>query len=122
MRGHLQLENMQMLKDNLPTKFYDKIVTSVDFIVQEVAAADQIYLFGSCARLEPKWDSDIDLAIITEETVTDHYLRGYVIDTLDMESELGVTADAIFRTPHMHDISKTFKELFEQDKVLLWEA
>lgn len=110
-----------MLKNNLPTKFYDKIATSVNFIMGEVHAADRIYLFGSCARLEPRWNSDIDLAIITEEPVTDHYLRGYVIDTLDMESESGVAADVIFRTPQMQDISKTFKEVFEQDKILLWE-
>lgn len=121
MTGCLQIENLKKLESELPSKFYDKIISSVDFIVDSVDAAEQIYLFGSCARCEPKWDSDIDLAVISEFPITDHYLRGYVIDTLDGESKFGVRADVIFRTQVMADISKTFKEVFDQDKILLWE-
>ena len=121
MVGYLQSENLKKLEDGLPYKFYDKIIHSIDFIVGTVETSEQIYLFGSCARCEAKWDSDIDLAVISKFPISDHYLRGYVIDTLDEESEFGVRADVIFRTHDMVDISKTFKEVFEQDKILLWE-
>jgi len=121
MRGKMDDKNMEMLREKLPLKFYEKIMDSLVFILDNVSQAEQIYLFGSCARLEPRWDSDIDIAIITEETLTDHYLRGYVSCVLDEYSEKGVRADVIFRTPQMSDISPTFKRIFEKDKVLLWE-
>lgn len=104
----------------LPTKYIRKIEESLDCILKEVPDVREVYLFGSCARGDYKWNSDVDIAVITDETITDHALRGNVSCALDEYSEEGVRADVIFRTPTMHDISPTFLELFNKDKKLIW--
>ena len=80
----------------LPTKYIRKIEESLDCILKEVPDVREVYLFGSCARGDYKWNSDVDIAVITDETITDHALRGNVSCALDEYSEEGVRADVIF--------------------------
>lgn len=114
------LIRLQKFKEDLNPRFYKKLVQSIDYIVQTIPDVVEIYLFGSCARNETKWDSDIDIAIITKEPITDHELRGNIECSLEEESEDGVTADVIFRYVGFKGHNKTFETLFEQDKKLVW--
>lgn len=71
------------------------MIQCVDYIVKVVPDVEEIYLFGSCARGEAKWNSDVDIAIVTEERITDRTLRGTVQCELEWLNEDGVKADVI---------------------------
>lgn len=114
----------ELIKDfrhKLPELFLNRIVYSVDFLVKTVPDVEEIYLFGSCARGDAKWSSDVDLAVVTKKVITDHTLRGTVISILDEPDETETCTDVIFRTPDMQDGSITFQKLFDRDKVLIWK-
>ena len=107
------------LKD-LPSRFQKKIISDLQYLLdREIPGLEQIYLFGSVARGDYKWDSDVDLAIITKDTLTDRALRGEIADVLGMPID-GITSDVVFRTCNNHSMSSVFDQVFERDKVLLW--
>lgn len=112
---------IEPFKNKLPERFFNRLVHSVEYLVETVPDLEEIYLFGSCARGDVKWSSDVDLAVITKNAVTDHALRGTVIFTLDEPDSTGTRTDVIFRTPDMQDGSITFQKLFDQDKILVWK-
>lgn len=109
-------------KEKLPARFQNKIETDLEYLLsKDIPGLVQICLFGSIARGDYKWNSDIDLAIITETPLTNHSLRGEIIDVLDEELE-GVSTDIVFRTKDCNkSLSSTFDKLYERDKVILWE-
>lgn len=113
---------MTFKKEKLPARFQNKIETDLAYLLgRDIPGLVQICLFGSVARGDYKWDSDIDLAIITEAPLTDHSLRGEIIDVLDEELD-GVSTDIVFRTKDNNkSLSNTFDKLYERDKVILWE-
>lgn len=108
--------------EELPIRFQQKIKMDINYILSlGVDGLEQICLFGSLARGDYRWDSDVDLAIITHEPLTDHYLRGSIIDQLDEEVN-GVSTDVVFRSINSTDcLSDTFTKLFDRDKVILWQ-
>lgn len=107
---------------SLPLRFQQKLQSDICYILSKnIPGLLQICLFGSVARGTYKWNSDLDIAIVTQMPLTDHYLRGDIIDTLE-ESVDGVSTDVVFRTfEHNHSLSRTFDVLFERDKVILWQ-
>ena len=113
-------ERLESLKKEMATRFWSKIEQSLGLIIKSVPGLEAVYLFGSVARREPKWDSDVDLAVITKEPLTDHYVRGMIIDELDWPNEDGVRADVIFRTEDFVGGSPTFETLYNRDKELIW--
>ena len=56
------LRHNQLLDDVLPKLQGHKLVK-------------QIYLFGSCARKEEEWASDVDLLLIVDDKATDREIR-----------------------------------------------
>lgn len=107
--------------DEIPKRFQNKLSKDIEYLVHRgIPGLLQICLFGSVARGDYKWNSDLDLAVITENPVTDHSLRGEIIDVLDMDLE-GVSSDVVFRTLRNRSISNTFDKAFERDKVIVWE-
>gem|GEM_PF-1785510 len=106
----------------LPERFRTKLQKDVHYLLgKEIPGLFQICLFGSVARGDYKWDSDLDIAIVTEEPLTDHYLRGEIIDVLDDDID-GVSTDVVFRVRNRNQsLSRTFDVLFERDKVVLWQ-
>jgi len=107
--------------ENIPKRFQDKLSHDINYLTHRgIPGLLQICLFGSVARGDYKWDSDLDLAVITEHPITDHSLRGEIIDILDMDLE-GVSSDVVFRTLGSKSMSNTFDMAFERDKVVVWE-
>lgn len=103
----------------LPDRFKEKLQKDVEFILsKDIPGLEKIYLFGSCARGDFSWDSDLDIAVITNQLFTDHYLRGEISDVLE-ELE-GLSTDVIFRTDEDCGVSSIFNVLFNQDKKLIW--
>lgn len=105
----------------LPERFRNKLQKDLEYLLnRNIPGLLQICLFGSVARGDYKWDSDLDLAIVTAEPLTDHYLRGEIIDILDDPVD-GVSTDIVFRTNNNQSLTKTFDFLYERDKVILWQ-
>ena len=106
----------------MPERFKNKIDLDLEYLLNRgIPGLTQICLFGSVARGDYKWNSDIDLAIVTESTLTDHSLRGEIIDQLDDPVDC-VSSDVVFRVINNNDsLSTTFDKLYERDKVVLWE-
>lgn len=119
--GGFMIENsVEKVCIGLKPKFKKKVIQCVDYIVKVVPDVEEIYLFGSCARGEAKWNSDVDIAIVTEERITDRTLRGTVQCELEWLNEDGVKADVIFRAKDTQDWNKVFEELYNEDKKLVW--
>ena len=106
----------------LPERFRIKLQKDLKYLIERgIPGLEQICLFGSVARGDYKWDSDLDLAIVTRKPLIDHYLRGEIVDVLD-ESLDGVSTDVVFRVSNGNEsLSGTFDYLFEKDKLVLWE-
>ncbi len=107
---------------DLPIRFQTKLQRDVEYILgKSIPGLVQICLFGSVARGDYKWNSDLDIAIVTEEPFTDHYLRGEIVDVLD-DTVNGVSTDVVFRVKENNQsLSRTFDILYERDKVVLWQ-
>ena len=116
------MEELWDYKIELPFKYSAKIDECLRLIIDRLPEVKKIYLFGSCARKEMKWDSDIDIALITERPLMSPSLRGSITSDLEEYSTMGVKADIIFRTEDFSDFSPTFKKLFNLDKKLIWRC
>ena len=112
--------NVKEVCKGLKPKFTKKIIQCVDYIVKTVPSVEEVYLFGSCARGEAKWDSDVDIAIVTKEKINDRTLRGTVQCELEWPNDGGVKADIKFRTRDTQGWSRIFEKLYNEDKKLLW--
>lgn len=106
----------------LPERFQIKIANDLEYLTNRgIPDLVEICLFGSVARGDYKWNSDIDIAIVTEKPLTDRSLRGEIVDVLDEELN-GVSSDVVFRVKdNNQSLSKIFDELYERDKKILWE-
>lgn len=106
----------------LPERFQVKIASDLEYLTnRSIPGLVEICLFGSVARGDYKWNSDLDIAVITEKPLTDCSLRGEIVDTLDEELN-GVSSDVVFRVKNNNQsLSKIFDKLYERDKNVLWE-
>lgn len=77
----------------------------------------EAYLFGSFARGEQTPDSDIDLRLVCDGTMTFGTL--YEL-SLELEIELGRKIDIVTNPPEL--MRPTFRKNLEQDEVRLYEA
>lgn len=77
----------------------------------------EAYLFGSFARGQQTSDSDIDLRLVCDDTMT--FGKLYEL-SLELEEELGRKVDIVTNPPeHMRP---AFRQSVEQDEVRLYEA
>lgn len=77
----------------------------------------EAYLFGSFARGEQTPDSDIDLRLVCDDTMTFGTL--YEL-SLELEKELGRKIDLVTNPPER--MRPAFRKNLEQDEVRLYEA
>ncbi len=77
----------------------------------------EAYLFGSFARGEQTPESDIDLRLVCDDTMTFGTL--YEL-SLELEMELGRKIDIITNPPEL--MRPAFRKNLEQDEVRLYEA
>lgn len=108
--------------NKLPERFRIKLQKDVQYLLSKnIPGLEQICLFGSVARGDYKWDSDLDIAVVTEQPLTDHYLRGEIVDVLE-DAVDGVSTDVVFRIlKNNQSLSRTFDVLYERDKVIIWQ-
>ena len=114
---------VMFIYEDLPDRFKRKLDTDLNYLLHVgIPGLEQICLFGSVARGDYKWNSDLDLAIVTTEPLRDHTLRGEISGTLDLPIE-GVTTDVVFRVlkNNNNSMSRVFDQVYERDKVILWK-
>lgn len=109
-------------KLNLPTRFHNKLQQDVDYLLNKCFSdLLEIRVFGSCATGQYRASSDIDLLVITNETIDDRFLRGEIQETLDEPLD-GVTTDVVFYTMESYLKSQDiFSSELRKDSVLLWK-
>lgn len=79
----------------LPKRFEIKLRKDLEFLLNyKDLKIEQVILFGSCARGTYKITSDIDILLITQESI-ERYVRGDIASELDDEVD-GVRTDIVF--------------------------
>lgn len=108
--------------NKLPERFQVKLKKDVQYLLSKnIPGLVQICMFGSVARNDYKWDSDLDIAVVTEQPLIDHYLRGEIVDVLEDAID-GVSTDVVFRVlRNNQSLSCTFDILYERDRVVIWQ-
>lgn len=86
---------------------------------------DKLYLFGSCAKNNASWESDIDLFLVLKDDIKNYpklkreiiYLKSNVTtdDFHDPESDLKIAIGKEWETD-----SSLFYENIRKDGILLW--
>lgn len=81
----------------------------------------RIYLYGSCARGEEKYNSDVDLIVEVTRSLTHAELAKLRYDAENDDYTLPEVN--IYTKQENQDVSlsRVFNQNFEKDKVLLWE-
>jgi predicted nucleotidyltransferase len=106
---------------NLPAKFKETIIKNVNFILSNYYdSVDMIVLFGSCARGNPKLNSDIDILILSRNEIDRQ-------DKIDIRAELcetvdRVSSDIIFYTfETFKNSTKRIVDELKKDGAVLWK-
>lgn len=79
-----------------------------------------IYLYGSCARGNPKYDSDVDLFLQMEADTPKKLLRQMRLDVMPEEEGLPAVELKV-NTGEGFSSSRQFNENIEREGKLLWE-
>lgn len=102
---------------NIKEKYLNKIEECIN-LLSTLDFAEEIILFGSCARNESKLGSDVDLLVITNRQ-TKRVERGLVYSDLCYKLN-GVNADIVFSTRQQYDEddSKLYENIRKDGKTL----
>ena len=113
-----------MVKSRIPNKFANIIKKDVEFIVDlKIDQIDEISLFGSCSRGECKYNSDVDLVIISKGDRLDRSITGLIRGELEYIDDTNVSTDVIFYDKDVFNSSKErIVDNIKRDKIILWRA
>jgi predicted nucleotidyltransferase len=111
-----------MVKSKIPNKFARIIKKDVNFIVNlNIDLIDEISLFGSCSRNECRYNSDIDLLVITKGERLSKSTTGYIRGELEYIDDTNVTTDVVFYDRDVFNSSKErIVDNMKNDKIVLW--
>lgn len=111
-----------MIVSQIPNKFATIIKKDVNFIVNlKIAQIDEISLFGSCSRNECRYNSDIDLLVITEGERLSRSTTGFIRGELEYIDDTLVTTDVVFYDRDTFNGSKErIVDNMKRDKIVLW--
>lgn len=104
----------------IPDRFKSRLNAVVSDIVMDVPEAEEIVLFGSCARGTLNALSDIDLLVITKHEVA-RDVRGDIRSHAD-EKVNGVRADVVFYTREQFETGTSLLvRNIKNEGVQVWE-
>ena len=111
-----------MVKTKVPNKFARVVKKGVEFIVNlNIEQIDEISLFGSCSRGECRYNSDIDLIVITKGDRLNRSVTRFIRGELEYIDETDVTTDVIFYDIDVFNRSKErIVDNIKRDKIVLW--
>ncbi|MEG0013344.1 MAG: nucleotidyltransferase domain-containing protein [Cellulosilyticaceae bacterium] len=113
-----------MIKDlsdlHIPERFMKKLIKDMDYLLgYEALDIEEVILFGSCARGTCKVTSDIDILVITKESI-ERYVRGDIASELDEEVE-GVRTDVVFYSRQVFETSTSLLvKQINQDGIIIY--
>lgn len=113
------MKNIQEL--GLPVRFTRKLNRDLIYLLNYTGInIEQIILFGSCARGTYKVTSDLDLLVITGESI-ERYIRGDIASELDEEAD-GVRTDIVFYSRHIFDTSNSLLvQKIKQEGIIIYK-
>lgn len=107
----------------LPERYADAVAGIAAEMRSEMSSLYEMRLFGSCSKNSYNALSDIDILIITKETLTDRVYRAFLREKIDAVLEkYGLEADVVFYSldSYLNDESAFTKNL--RESVLLLEG
>lgn len=112
-----------MIKTKIPYKFARVVKKGVELIVNlNIDQINEISLFGSCSRGECRYNSDIDLLVITKGDRLNRNITGFIRGELEYADDTDVTTDVIFYDIDVFDRSKErIVDNIKRDKIVLWK-
>lgn len=112
------LKNIKLLQ--LPPRFEHKLHADIDFLLSyNIPTLESIILFGSCARKNLRVTSDIDLLIITIDSI-ERSIRGEISSILEDDIDL-VRTDCIFYTQEQfQDSTRIFTQQIKTEGIILY--
>ncbi|NLZ80186.1 MAG: nucleotidyltransferase domain-containing protein [Clostridiales bacterium] len=103
-------------------RYRNGIIEAINKIIDmNIENLSEIILFGSCAKLDIRVGSDIDLLIVTESDITDRLFKSQIIDNLD-DLESGIEVDPVFATEDT--LRKSEQRLFayiRKEGIVMWK-
>lgn len=111
-----------MVISKIPYKFASIIKKDVNFLVNlELGQIDEISLFGSCSRGECRYNSDIDLLVITNGERLSRNTTGFIRGELEYIDDTNVTTDVVFYDRDVFNNSKEcIVDNMKRDRIVLW--
>lgn len=99
-------------------KIFDTLETILDN--EEKLKLEEVWLFGSVAREEATYNSDIDLLVITSGKSKE---VSFIIEDLDIRDDVNFPhVDVVVRTyKELGDPYFVFNEEVKRDKITLWK-
>lgn len=106
----------------LPQRFEGKLLKDLEYLrAYDNLEIEEIILFGSCARGTYKITSDIDILLITKESIS-RQVRGDIASELDEERD-GVRTDVVFYSRAIFEESNTLlTKQIKQDGIILYST
>nr|WP_307992764.1 nucleotidyltransferase domain-containing protein [uncultured Niameybacter sp.] len=106
---------------HLPERFVRKLKQDVAYLLgYPNIEIEQIILFGSCARGNYKVTSDIDLLMITKESL-ERYIRGDISSELEEEVEQVSTDIVFYSNKIFQEADSLFIKQVKQDGIIIYD-
>lgn len=109
---------------NLDARYKASITEAINIILDyKINSLNEIILFGSCARLNIHVNSDIDIAIITSESIHDRSLRGSLrsdLETLSTKIKCDLTLMTNEIMNNQDNINR-LRDVIRNEGIILWK-
>lgn len=111
-----------IIRLNLPSRFENKLRHDLYVIeASKIPGIIEVRIFGSGATGKLRASSDLDLLILTKQSVKQRVLRAELSEQLDMEYD-GVSTDCVFYTMESFQTGQdTFSMELRRDSVVVWK-
>jgi predicted nucleotidyltransferase len=107
----------------IPGKFAAVIKEDIDIIVNlNFPQIVEISLFGSCSRGECRYNSDVDLLIVTRGDKLSRYNTGFIRGEVEYVDKSMVSTDVVFYDEDvLNNSTLRIAANIRRDKIILWK-
>lgn len=109
--------------EDLPDIYKESIVEAISVVLSyNLSDIISILLFGSCSRLDIHVGSDIDIAVLTKEKLSDRRLSGGLRADVD-DLSTGIRADLVILCEEsFHSKDNRLADNIKKDGIVLWKG
>lgn len=118
-KAHYTISNLR----NLSERHKRSLEVAMKFLLSENVRQElkRVYLYGSVARGEASYNSDVDLLLVVNEDTTPKYMRWIRSCVLDGDYTLPEVDIHFTKDESLDNLSWQFAENVRKDGVVLWE-